>query len=839
MSKSLSTLALLCFVTSSTMAADWTKQPGRWSPQSYWTDAAIPQSYTFQKFDDDSAGGAGSVAVDINVGANKPRNMVELRFEPSKPLDLSKLEAITLLAKSLTAGELRLQNVYLCSPGFRKLATLTPGTPVILKPGEDWSRVVLDLACARILDKSLPAGKIGTYDRRDVGTICINFLLPEGAVKGRLLLDDVQGAVLPPSPVKREMKTDGGFEITTPHYRAVIGADGYLQTVQAGDTDFLKPAFPLDGSNATATAAFDENNASKSIVRIDNVRPEGRTRVLASGDRLSLRYVFREYDFDILVSQTVTARVLNLTFALADEVIASLDHGTDRALYRRSLDTGQQLSSRLMTSSGPVLHCSQHVVGYSRVSTARLPDDVWAYRFLAYGSNWNKLTLRPVAKPTASQAIGVSIDCASEDFLLPGRQPLSFDLKAKNYSSNPQRGRFLFQVRDYLTHEVVAEKVTTFKLDAGEEAAIPTDLTFERPGPYRGRVLVDDGQDRSSNEEASSHQEQPRGVEWVFVNDFPDYSPPQTRPLGFDKFWKHTLSELAAIPMDVQLTLIPEQSDQHSDAYKVSLATLNGRRFYGWYWKPRKPGRYPVRLELPSSGIYKRTAAQVPHGLTSCGMWIAVHGLPVELDFDTRPDDPAAWNYWTHGIEKPETSMWRTIYASMVRAVDFLSSRPEVDGDRIMAAGGSQGGGLTMVLAGLDDRIAFAAPAHSGLCRLDWTVQHKPGFWPFDMSKKPAGQTEGQFLHTLRYFDAANFTADIRCPVFAEVSLLDTVTASGNQIAALTHVRPELLQLICDPWHSHASSIRGSRLRSEAINRWLNKEPPVQIPIKPVRPGQK
>jgi cephalosporin-C deacetylase-like acetyl esterase len=366
--------------------------------------------------------------------------------------------------------------------------------------------------------------------------------------------------------------------------------------------------------------------------------------------------------------------------------------------------------------------------------------------------------------------------------------------------------------------------VTPFKLKAGEETAIPTDLTFDAAGPYRGRVRVENGQEPS------------RTVEWVFVNDFPTYSPPQTRPLGIDQFWKDTLSELATIPMDAQLTLIPEQSDAHSEAYKVSLATMSGRRFHGWFWKPRKPGRYPVRLELPSSGIYKRTAAQVPHGPTYCGMWIAVHGLPVELDYESKPDDPAAWNYWTHGIDKPETSMWRTIYASMVRSVDFLCSRPEVDANRIMAAGGSQGGGLSMVLAGLDDRISFAAPAHSGLCRLDWTVQHKPGFWPFDMKAKPDGQTETQFLRTLSYFDAANFTADIRCPVFAEVSLLDTVTASGNQIAALTHIKPGLLQLICDPWHSHASSIRGSRLRAAAINRWLNNEPPVQISIKPTQP---
>ena len=77
---------------------------------------------------------------------------------------------------------------------------------------------------------------------------------------------------------------------------------------------------------------------------------------------------------------------------------------------------------------------------------------------------------------------------------------------------------------------------------------------------------------------------------------------------------------------------------------------------------------------LPSSGVYPRQANQVPSGPDQCGMWMAIHGLPVDYDPQNPPQDPAAWNYWTHGIASPKTSMWRTIYASMVRGIDFLCS---------------------------------------------------------------------------------------------------------------------------------------------------------------------
>lgn len=802
-------------------AADWTEQAGRWAPQSYWNDNTITQSYAFQSFADDKIDGASSVAVDIDVAANKPRDMVELRFEPIKPLDLSEIDAITLSAKSLTVGELKLRDIYLCSPGFQKLATVVPTKPVILKPGADWHQITFDLEEARILDKSLPTGKQGTYDRQKVATICINFLLPKGKVQGRLLLDGLKPIDVPPSPVVRKTLPGGGIKVTTPHYQVLIGASGYIQSIQAGKFDFLQAALPSGSSAATASAAFENNDPHEPVLKLDDVRLEGRTRVLATGDKLSLRYIFRAQDFDIEVSQKATPRGLNLNLVLADGVVASLDDRTDRPLYRSTLDEGRQISSRLMSDAGPILFASQHVVGYSRVATTQLPGDLWAWQFLSWGSGWNKLTLRPLENPTTSEAIGVSIGSASDDFLLPTGQPVSFDLKARNFSAEVQRGTFSFQICDYLTREVIAERITPFELSAGDTTSIPTQIKFDQPGVFRGRVKVADDKDHE------------RTVEWVFTHDFPNYDPPQQRPDDFDEFWQQTLKVLADVPMAAELTPVPEQSDEHSEVFKVSLAGLNGRRFHGWYWKPRKPGRYPVRLELPSSGIYKRTANQVPHGPDYCGMWIAIHGLPVELDFETRPDDPAAWNYWTHGIESPQTSMWRTIYASMVRSVDFLSSRSEVDAKRIMCSGGSQGGGLSLVLAGLDKRISFAAPAHSGLCRLDWTVKFKPGFWPFDMSAKPAGQSEKQFLRTLSYFDAANFAPRIRCPVFAEVSLLDTVTASGNQIAALTGIQPGLLDLICDPWHSHASSIRGSRLRAEAISRWLKNETPLRKPIKP------
>jgi len=801
--------------------ADWTETAKSWSFQSYKAGPEMVQEYTFTPNTEDKVVGASSVEVRMRVGADAPR-AVELRLVPPEPLDVSQAEGVEVHLKLVKGKGLKGRNAFFCSPGFKKLTMPNwPAKPKLIEGGP-WQRTVLDLVSASVLDKAKPK-KPGEYDRRDVETICLNFTFPPGEVEAILLIDGLGPAKLPPPEVRREQQADGSFVIESDAYRVVIGANGYMQSLKAGVTEFLAPYTAPDAEAASATLSFVGDGTSGETIALAPPQPLGRDNVKAAGKDASIRYMFRKADFDIVFQQSLVDRGKYLYLALSPDATAALDGRTDRTLRARDgkFETGSQIHTRLMTRSGGVLATRQSQDGYARMGMALLPGQRWAFGLLVWGKGAQKFSLRPVGKPTAGDAVGFDVDCASPDFLLPGGKPVRFDITATNYAGEALKGRVRFQVADYLTREPVGERATPFELDAKQTLAVPTDVTIPEPGPYRGRVIV----------EADSGES--RQVEWVFTYDFSNYKPKSTRQPDFSEFWQKQLDDLAKVPLDAKVAVEPGAGTPQAECYRISLAALDGRRVHGWYWAPRKPGKYPASFSLPPSGVHSRGPTAAPRGANQCGLWIQIQGLPVDFDVKNRPDDPAAFSYWTHGLASRETSMWRIVYTNLVRGVDFLCSRPEVDAKRIMISGGSQGGGLSIVLAGLDRRIAFSAPAHSGLCRLDWTVLHKPGFWPFQMSAKPEGQTTEQFLKTISYFDAASFAPDIACPVVAEVSLLDTVTASGNQICALAHVKPGLLQLICDPWTSHASMPRGSRLRSEAIGRWTAGQPPIKDPIKP------
>jgi len=631
--------------------------------------------------------------------------------------------------------------------------------------------------------------------------------------------------------VKLQQAEDGAVSVVAETYQARVGPTGCIESIRAGDTEFLR----ADPTLVRGSGFIDHVRPGRYGVLHKELTFETLSRptikgstVIATGPKATLTYRFRSRDFDI-VPKGKTRRGYYLLLP-SKSVVRSLDVETDRPIrIPEDAPVGwSQEGMRWFTRQGPVLMITERVDGYTScywwshrwLKETNYPAPGVSLRTTQSGMTY---TFRPIPKPTAVEAIGFTIQCGRTDFFLPGGQPTRFNIQATNLTGVPQETRVDFDVREYCTRKVMGRATTVLDLAPNASQPVNAEVLLKAPGPYRGAVAVKDG-DKTLRE-----------IGWVFVHDFPNYRPDLTRQPDFKAFWKETLDELARVPMDPKLKLKEEYSNDKYELYEVNLATLNGERFWAWYSKPRARGKYPAIYRCPPTGPFHPKAGPGNcHDAPYVHFYIAVHGFDLYLsDRDPSNKTDLRNRYHTAGIASHYTSRWRLIFASLVRGMDFLRSRPEVDPKRIAVTGSSQGGGLSIVLAGLQPDVALCLPTCAGLCRLDWTVVHQAGYWPFRATAKPEGQTMEQFLKTISYFDAANFAPDIRCPVVAHCQLLDWVTTSGGQVAAFAHLKPGQIEVIGVPREGHGGYTTDSRRRyQQALSLFLEGKPPIVRPSK-------
>ena len=204
-------------------------------------------------------------------------------------------------------------------------------------------------------------------------------------------------------------------------------------------------------------------------------------------------------------------------------------------------------------------------------------------------------------------------------------------------------------------------------------------------------------------------------------------------PSDFDSFWENAIAEARKINLDPKITLMPERCNGDVNVYHISFQNeVIGSRIYGILAIPKKQGKYPAILKVPGAGIRPyagdvRTAAQ---GIIT--LEIGIHGIPVNLDPQVYSDLAAGalTSYNKVKMNDRNTHYYKRVYLGCVRAVDFIFSLPEFNGTDIAVTGGSQGGALTIVTAGLDNRIKYMAAIYPALCDHTGYLNKRAGGWP-------------------------------------------------------------------------------------------------------------
>ncbi len=306
--------------------------------------------------------------------------------------------------------------------------------------------------------------------------------------------------------------------------------------------------------------------------------------------------------------------------------------------------------------------------------------------------------------------------------------------------------------------------------------------------------------------------------------DFPPeqlevYRPPLTQEPDFNDFWQKSLVESSQQPLNAELNPV-DYSVKGVKVYRVYYNGFNEARICGWYLVPSSSNPLPALALYHGYGGNK---GQICDHLA----W-ALQGFAL-LAIDIRGQsgestDPNLYpsgggpGCMTKGIRDPHEYFYRSVYLDCVRALDFLSSRPEVDPQRIGITGGSQGGGLTLAVAALDSRPRIAMADVPFLCHFRRAVEIC-GAGPYlelvDYFKRWPHHIETAF-RTLSYFDVMNLAPQVQCPTLVSVALMDQICPPSTVYAVYNHLRcPKELKVY--PYNGHEG---GGSIQTEERIAW-------------------
>ncbi|MCI9522118.1 Acetyl esterase Axe7A [Bacteroides xylanisolvens] len=264
--------------------------------------------------------------------------------------------------------------------------------------------------------------------------------------------------------------------------------------------------------------------------------------------------------------------------------------------------------------------------------------------------------------------------------------------------------------------------------------------------------------------------------------DETEIRPTTANPEDFDTFWTDAIAEARKQPLYPKMTLLPERCTSTQNVYHVSFQNERyGSRIYGILTVPKKPGKYPAILQVPGAGIRPYWGGNFGENIIT--LEIGIHGIPVTLPQEVYNSlsSGALRGYFAMSKNNRDTHYYKRVYLGCVRAVDFIYTLPEFDGNTVGVTGGSQGGALSIVTAALDKRIKFLAAFYPALCDYAGDLHKRAGGWPhyFRHAQPVANEVE-----TLAYFDVVNFARRVNAPGWYSWGYNDTTCSPTSMYSA-------------------------------------------------------
>ena len=275
------------------------------------------------------------------------------------------------------------------------------------------------------------------------------------------------------------------------------------------------------------------------------------------------------------------------------------------------------------------------------------------------------------------------------------------------------------------------------------------------------------------------------------------YKPERLEPPDFDDFWNQSIEESRKFELSAEFKKV-DYFLSLFETYDVTYNGFGGQPVKGWFIIPKNSkemlpcvinfigyggGRgYPLDwLLFPSAGY----ASFVMDTRGQGSAWLQ-GDTPDNYDQDTGPHYPG---FMTKGILSPQTYYYRRVFIDAVRAIEAVRSHPLVDSERVVCSGRSQGGGISIAMAGLVPDLAGVMPDVPFLCHFKRAITLTDSHPYNEISNylKTHRDKVDVVMDTLGYFDGMHFAMRAKSPALFSVGLMDVTCPPSTGFAAYNY----------------------------------------------------
>ncbi|MCX7820727.1 MAG: acetylxylan esterase [Brevinematales bacterium] len=290
-----------------------------------------------------------------------------------------------------------------------------------------------------------------------------------------------------------------------------------------------------------------------------------------------------------------------------------------------------------------------------------------------------------------------------------------------------------------------------------------------------------------------------------------NYLPERYEEKDFDEFWNKTLEESDKFPLNPEIGKV-ESFLKTVEVFDITFSGYNGQRIKGWYILPvNRKGMLPCIIEFIGYGggrnFYFDHLLWASAGYAHIVMDTRGQGSnwskgdTPDYSEETNPHYPG---FMTKGILNPQNYYYRRVFVDAVRCVKLAKTLSEVDNEKIVINGGSQGGGIALAVAGLVKEVKLL------LCDVPFLCNYKRAIEIIDTM--PYGEiTNFLKIHrdkaetvfkTLSYFDGVNFAVRAKAKALFSVALMDTTCPPSTVFSAYNYYTGEK-EIKIYPFNNH------------------------------------